>query len=205
MSQHSKLNGLVLAGGMSRRMGRDKASLVYRADAEPEWRRLARLLAPLCDEVLLSVRPDQDLQGHGPEDAALLRDSVESAGPLTGLLTAFSRNPGKAWLVVACDLPLLDAATLQCLFDHRGSREIVAFRSSSDGLPEPLCAIYEPESRERLIDAFRQDLRCPRRILISAGKAVELLELPHKDALENANSPEDFDRLKQKIGEELPA
>lgn len=199
MTALPKLNGLVLAGGHSRRMGRDKASLVYRSSGEPEWRRMAGLLAPFCSQVFLSVRRDQSLPDHREEDVPLLVDSVESAGPLTGLLTAFSAHPHSPWLVVACDLPLLDAETVRILLSRRGPQSITAFRSASDGLPEPLCAVYEPASRELLIDAFRHDRRCPRKILINAGEAVELLDLPHPAALDNANSREDFDRLRQQI------
>ena len=199
MTALQKPNGLVLAGGHSRRMGRDKASLVYRPSGDPEWRRMAGLLAPFCSQVYLSVRRDQSLADHRKENVPLLVDSVESAGPLTGLLTAFSAHPHSAWLVVACDLPLLDTETIRTLVSRRGPQPITAFRSASDGLPEPLCALYEPASRELLINAFRQDMRCPRKILINADEAVELLDLPHPAALDNANSREDFDRLREQI------
>ena len=47
--------------------------------------------------------------------------------------------------MLACDLPLLDAATLEHLLRARDPRRAAtAYRSSHDGLPEPLCAIYEP-------------------------------------------------------------
>ena len=75
----------------------------------------------------------------------------------------------KAWLVLACDLPFLDRATLQHLIAQRASARLAtAYRSSSDGQPEPLCAIFEPaQPRSHRAVASRRDstarARCCRR------------------------------------------
>ena len=62
-----------------------------------------------------------------------------------GLLAAHAYAPAAGWLVVACDLPLVDASLLKELVAHRDAgRPATAFRASTDGEPEPLCAIYEP-------------------------------------------------------------
>jgi molybdopterin-guanine dinucleotide biosynthesis protein A len=92
--------------------------------------------------------------------------------------------------VVACDLPFLGDATLDHLVARRGSSPITAFRSAHDGLPEPLCAIYEPETRDPLLAAIAQGRLCPRKFIIASG--APLLEQPDPAALENVNTPEEY-------------
>jgi molybdopterin-guanine dinucleotide biosynthesis protein A len=195
-SELPNLNGLVLAGGQSRRMGTDKAGLRYGDDPRPQWKRMAKLLQSVCGKVFVSIRQGQILDEWNPDDGfILLEDPAESQGPLTGFLEAFKADPHSAWLVAACDLPLLDLPTLECLVNNRSATAAVAYRSAHDDLPEPMCAIYEPAMRPVLEAALAEDLRCPRKILINQGESVLLLDLPNSDALENANTPEEFERL----------
>lgn len=190
------LDGLLLAGGKSRRMGRDKANLVYPVTHEPQWKRMTALLAEPCRKVLVSVGPDQVLHDHVPEaGVSLLRDREPGMGPLAGILNAVEHHPGSAWLVLACDLPLLDASILECLLAARGTAPAVAFRSSHDGLPEPLCALYEPAFHPVLRQAFEEGRFCPRKILMDHPSATRLIDLPRADALDNANTPAEYERL----------
>jgi molybdopterin-guanine dinucleotide biosynthesis protein A len=192
------LNGLVLAGGQSRRMGTDKASLRYGDDPRPQWKRMAQLLKEICPDVFVSIRPGQQLEDFdSAEGFPILTDPPVSKGPLTGFLQAFEAAPGHAWLVVACDLPLLGLSTLQHLVANRDNADAVAYRSAHDGLPEPMCAVYEPTMKAVLAQALRDDLRCPRKILINHKDRVRLLDLPDPNALENANTADEFKRLSQ--------
>jgi molybdopterin-guanine dinucleotide biosynthesis protein A len=195
-SEQPILNGLVLAGGQSRRMGIDKAGLRYGDDPRPQWKRMAELLDNVCTEVFVSIRQGQALDGVDPSDGfRVLEDPPESQGPLTGFLEAFKAAPQSAWLVVACDLPLLDRPTLEYLVAHRGHGSAVAYRSAHDGLPEPMCALYEPDMGPIFKTALENGMRCPRKILINLNDQVRLLDLPNSSALENANTPEEFERL----------
>jgi molybdenum cofactor guanylyltransferase len=182
------LYGLLLAGGRSRRMGRDKAALA--AAGRSQLERAMALLAPHVERAFVSVRADQrsdPLRAGFPQ----IVDRHENLGPIAGLLAAQAQYPGHAWLVLACDLPLLDAATLTHLLRHRAAaREASAYRSSRDGLPEPLCAIYEPSSRARLAAYVAAGRDCPRKFLMQAD--VELLDEPNPRALDNANTPEEY-------------
>jgi len=183
--------GLVLAGGRSRRMGRDKATLLWRG--QPLWRQQAGRLAAAGLPAAISVRAGQSLEAGA---LPLVSDSVAEAGPLAGFLSAWERFPGHALLAVACDLPLLDAETLRFLVEHRdANKTATAFRSAHDGLPEPLCAIWEPVACVRLEQSLRENRPCPRKALIHEGEAVRLLDLPRPLALENANTPEEWERL----------
>jgi molybdopterin-guanine dinucleotide biosynthesis protein A len=135
------------------------------------------------------VRPDQvdePARARYPQ----VVDRHPGAGPSAGILAAQASEPAAAWVVLACDLPFLDAPTLAALIAGRDpARTATAFRSAHDGLPEPLCAIYEPSAREPLEAAVAAGKTCPRRFLRQS--AVALLDLPCAEALDNVNTPEE--------------
>jgi molybdopterin-guanine dinucleotide biosynthesis protein A len=184
------LYGLVLAGGESRRMGQDKALLMR--DGKSQLEHVATLLAEVTGRVFVSTRKEQcDEQERSQFDQIV--DRYENMGPIAGIMSAMDEYPEADWLVVACDLPNIDAATLQYLIENKsGTAPFTAFKSSHDDLPEPLCAIYAAGSRE-LIQSFIDDgARCPRKILIRAD--THLLSQPNPAALDNINTPADLQR-----------
>jgi len=104
------LFGLVLAGGASTRMQRDKAAISYHGKAQLHW--AYELLTGFCAATFISVRPDQRDE---PTRASLpqIVDAQPGIGPLAGISPALTQHPKAAWLVVACDLPFLNAAILE--------------------------------------------------------------------------------------------
>ncbi len=193
------LYGLVLAGGRSTRMQRDKAALEYAGRTQLE--RAVELLTPLVGRVFVSVRPDQTADPLRARFRQIV-DSGEAEGPIAGIIAAQSRHPDAAWLVLACDLPLLDRETLAHLLrSRRPERQATAYRSSHDGLPEPLCAIYEPSSREGIRAHVASGRDCPRKFLINADTA--LLGQPEPGALDNVNTPSEYGSVLDRV--RLPA
>jgi molybdopterin-guanine dinucleotide biosynthesis protein A len=187
MNGLAPLYGVVLAGGASRRMGRDKAALEYLGRSQVAI--AFDLVSRHCQRAFVSVRPDQT---NDPTRAALPQvvDQVAGLGPIAGIAAAQAAFPEAAWLVVACDLPFLGDAAIARLVAARGAHGIVAYRSEHDGLPEPLCAIYEPSTRAGILDAIAHDRRCPRKFVIASG--VPLLEQADPAALDNVNTPQEF-------------
>ncbi|MDE2050437.1 MAG: NTP transferase domain-containing protein [Gammaproteobacteria bacterium] len=182
------LYGLVLAGGRSSRMQRDKAALEYAGRTQLE--RAVELLTPLVERVFVSVRADQSGEPLRARFAQIV-DSGEAAGPIAGIIAAQSSHPDAAWLVLACDLPLLDRQTLEHLLrSRRPGRQATAYRSGRDGLPEPLCAIYEPSSREAIRAHIASGRDCPRKFLINSD--TELIDQPEPGALDNVNTPSEY-------------
>lgn len=187
-SAAAPLYGLVLAGGRSSRMQRDKAALPYAGRSQLE--RAVELITPFVERVFVSVRPDQTGDPLRARFAQIV-DTGEAAGPIAGVVAAQSRHPDAAWLVLACDLPLLDRGTLEHLLrSRRPERQATAYRSSHDGLPEPLCAIYEPSSREAVRAYIASGGDCPRKFLVQADTA--LLDQPEPGALDNVNTPKEY-------------
>jgi molybdopterin-guanine dinucleotide biosynthesis protein A len=145
------LYGLVLAGGSSRRMQRDKAALDLHGEPQLAWG--YALLARHCERVFVSVRADQRTETVRAGFPQIV-DTVEGAGPIAGIAAAQAAHPHAAWLVLACDLPFVDDGTLTRLVAARSpGRPVTAYRSTGDGLPEPLCAVYEPESASMVREA----------------------------------------------------
>lgn len=191
------LYGLVLAGGRSSRMGEDKAAL--RVGDRSQLEQAMALLAPHVARAFVSVRADQradPLRGRFEQ----IEDTRENLGPVAGIIAAQERFPQSAWLVLACDLPLLDAATLEFLLRARAPERLAtAFRSSHDRLPEPLCAVYEPASRAALAAYVARGQHCPRKFLLQAD--VHLVDEPNPRALDNANTPEEYAQAMSTIAE----
>jgi molybdopterin-guanine dinucleotide biosynthesis protein A len=188
---NAAVHGLVLAGGHSRRMASDKALLGYRGETQLE--RALGLLRDLGIPGWVSVRADQVAEPARARHPQVI-DGLAGVGPAAGILAAQAHAPQSAWLVLACDLPFLDAASLGVLLRQRQPAALAtAFRSAHDGLPEPLCAIWEPGSHAPLAAAVAAGQHCPRRFLQDAARrsAVALLPLPRAEVLDNVNTPDE--------------
>jgi molybdopterin-guanine dinucleotide biosynthesis protein A len=194
-SEKTIINGLVLAGGKSRRMGRDKSSIEWHGKEQQYY--LADLLKPLCNEVFISKRSDQEEQTNN--NYKTLVDTFTGIGPYAAILSAFQFNPNVGWLVIACDLPLLDKKTLEYLIANRDVNSLATtFQSPFDNLPEPLITIWEPKSYVVLLSFLSIGYTCPRKVLIKSNDACILLP-PNADALMNVNTPEDFAKAEKMI------
>jgi molybdopterin-guanine dinucleotide biosynthesis protein A len=172
-------------------MGQDKAALVH-----PDGRTLIRRCHDLlreagCEMIAISLRHDQEIPA-GFDGVEIVRDPEgRSLGPMAGMVAGMRLDPAAHWLVVACDLPRLDAATLDYLiYSKQADEKFLAYRSEFDGLPEPLCTLYSQAALPILEQAQADDFRCPRKILIRND--CRLLEPVTPRALDNANTPEDW-------------
>ena len=184
----NRVFGLVLAGGESRRMGQDKALL--QRDGKSQLKRMATLLEKVTERTFVSARKAQrdDAERNQFE---LIVDRYDDMGPIAGILSAMDAHPDVDWLVIACDLPNIDSATLLYLLEERSEEKpFSAFKSTHDGLPEPLCAVYRAGSHTILRQFVDEGLICPRKMLIRSD--TKLLEQPNPAALDNVNTPDDL-------------
>lgn len=184
------LHGLVLAGGQSLRMGRDKALMEWHG--MPQHLYAAGLLEEHCREVFISQRQDQSkTTGHYP----VLTDTFTGLGPYGALLSAFRAKPDAAWLVLACDMPLIDRHHLLQLVKERDTSAVAtAFTNPANDLPEPLAAIWEPKSYAVLLSLLAQGISCPRKALLNSR--AHLIEPAQASVLMNVNTPEDAEQLR---------
>lgn len=115
MRNISGVTGVVLAGGASRRMGQDKALLVWQG--QTLLSRTVDCLSSLCDEIIV-VGPERDVQ-LAP-CARVVADILPNSGPLGGLYTGMREARNSVVLALACDLPHVHAGALTRLLDLLG-------------------------------------------------------------------------------------
>jgi molybdopterin-guanine dinucleotide biosynthesis protein A len=165
------ISAVLLAGGESRRMGKDKAMLQFRG--RPLWQiqfELLRKLQP--SEIFISARTDPTWR---PEDVRFVADIPPSRGPLSGLAASFAQMHTTHLLALAIDMPFMDEKFLQRLCDRIGPGVGVFCRI--DGRAEPLAAIYPREAEIELRDALAGtdfSLQTLIRRLVGAGKLDEI-------------------------------
>ncbi len=186
------LHGLVLAGGKSQRMGTDKGAIVYHE--KPQSDHLADLLEGFCEEIYFSVAPGQVLDS----DRHQLQDSFLGLGPMGAILTAFRQNPEAAYLVLPCDVPLVDKALLEELVNARNEAKVATcFYNPETDFPEPLISIWEPKSYALMLQWLSRGYACPRKVLINAD--VQMIKTEQSAKLMNANTVEERDAVMQLI------
>ena len=189
------LYGLILSGGKSSRMGMDKATLDYHGKPQSEF--LYELVKGYCDRTFLSIRKEQlaDVSADFP----YILDNDEYRGPFNGLLSAHLLFPEVAWMVFACDLPLLDTKTIELLVHNRDAKkDATALATRESGLPEPLAAIWEPKGLQKAMDYLKTSTSsCPRKFLINSD--IHLLFPKDDKVLTNANSLDEYKQIKQTL------
>jgi len=177
------LNGLVLAGGLSTRMGMDKGLLKYHGKPQREF--LFNLLRELCDQVYTSCRKDQNI----PDLYNPLVDRFEMPGPMNGIMSAFSHRH-TSWLIVAVDMPYVNEHTLQRLMGRRDREKIATcYYNRETAQPEPLLTLWETNAYPLLCDFTAKGNASPREFL--KMHPVNLIEPPDARMLLNVNTPED--------------
>lgn len=178
------MNGLVLCGGLSTRMGVDKGLLKYHGKPQREF--LFDMLRGLCDQVYTSCRKDQDIPAlYNP-----LVDGFEMPGPMNGIMSAFAHQQ-TSWLIVAVDMPFVDTQTLQRLIDKRDREKIATcYYNREAAQPEPLLTLFERRAYPLLSEFTRKGNVSPREFL--KLYPVNLIEPADSKVLLNINSLENL-------------
>jgi molybdopterin-guanine dinucleotide biosynthesis protein A len=195
-SRVAPLLGLVLAGGESRRMGRDKGLLRY--GGEPQARRAWRMLMGACGDAYVSVRAAQAGRPGYAELPLIVDAETEALGPAAGLLAAWARRPDAAWLALAADLPFVDEDLLARLMRGRDHGRLATAFRHPDGVPEPLCSIWEPAARGPLLEQASSGDRSLRRLLLAGAAA--LLEIDDPSRLESVDAASDYELAQRRFG-----
>lgn len=181
--------GIVLAGGRSTRMGTDKAFLVLDGATEPLACVSLRALEGAGAVAVLSIGGDRARLADLGFDARADDDPDE--GPLGGLITGLDRTPAPILVVLTCDLPAIDAATVRVLVaaldDHP---EAAAAIPVVDGRRQIITAAYRRTAHEPLTRAFADGERSVRRAV--AGLAVVELDGLDPAVFHDLDRPEDL-------------
>ena len=187
MKSFKALTGIVLAGGKSSRMGRDKGLLPLQGKAMVAHV-LSRLL-PCVDELLL-VANEPAYQQFG---CKVLPDLVKEAGPVGGIFTGL-KNTGTPWaFVLSCDMPFISTAAIQYLLEHAGTADICV--GSLKGRMQPLFGLYSTACLH-LFEEHLQEGHYKLQALVRQAKYQEIpldsLTQAQPHLLQNINTPEEF-------------
>jgi molybdopterin-guanine dinucleotide biosynthesis protein A len=191
-----RVQGLFLSGGQSSRMGTDKALLEYDAGV-PELLRWKAIFDSLAVPFYWSQRPQQYPDDVLPHILRIV-DQNPASGPLGALLSAHHHDPDAAWLVLACDWPLLGATDLQHLLEHRHP-ERAATSYVHEGFRQPLLSLYEPRFLRTAAKAWEEGQQSLQRLL-QASDAWEVAARDPKKFL-NVNDPLQRERALLQIKE----
>lgn len=162
-------------------MGRDKALLEI--EGVPLALRIARQLEPVCGAVCLIGDPER----HGILGLPVFTDNFPGEGPLAGIEAALRATSADWNLIVACDMPALDASTLESLFPLTGDCALPRYR---DGKVEPLCAVYHRRCHPAILSALGKGIRK----VTDALQTLEITYIPvaSTEPFANLNTPEDL-------------
>ena len=182
------MNGLILAGGQSSRMGQPKSLLKYHD--KPQYLHLKDLLSNFCEQVYIACRAEQKALF---EDCETIFDSevYGDIGPMNGLLSAFDRDKTQAWLVLGCDYPLLEKSDLEQLIQARNPAAVATVLIAAEGqLPEPLHCIYEPKAGPLLLEWLAEGHESLRRFL--NNHSVEKVVAQNPNCLKSVDTPDEM-------------
>lgn len=206
MTEAGRLAAIVLAGGRSSRMGRDKAALVL--DGETLLQRTASALARVVDEIVIVRAPDQALP---PVVVAVpiieAVDPIEGEGPLVGIAAGLDAVSGDDAIIVAVDMPFLEPALLRLLVERLRDGDHRWVVPIAEGRPQPLCSAIVGTA----LPVVRAHIAAGDRAPMAIGRDLNVLRLPEEQwsrvdpggrSFVNVNTPEEFEAARAAAGGE---
>lgn len=189
--------GIILVGGASRRLGRDKAMLAFQG--VPAVERIIGTLRPLVSQIWLVGGEDR----FPDVDAIWIPDSVAGAGPLGGIISGLAATGAEWNLVLACDTPLVSRTVLRRLLEARSPACDAVVPRHRKGI-EPLVALYARRALQPMSSALEREELALHRVL--EGMRVTVLDEASLgdtdgdlDSFTNVNTPDDVERVKAKL------
>lgn len=199
------VTGIILAGGLSRRLGRDKATEPI--NSQPLIGRVLDTLSQITNELVVVVNTSERGQELPlPESAVVAVDIYPDSGSLGGIFTGLSASTNQWGIVVACDMPFLNLNLIEYLFSFREGYDIVV--PVIDHRPEPTHAVYSRvclpliETRLKMNDLkiarFFDDVRTK----YVSQRHIEEID-PGKLSFFNINTEEDLTQARMLASKEL--
>lgn len=186
--------GVVLAGGLSSRLGEDKVRLSLHKDGKDMLAHTVTLLSACVQEVLVSCRAGAELP------YPCIPDELEQQGPFGALYSILRRVPQPV-LVLSCDLPFMNRTTLERLLTARTARTpgtiMTTFQQVETGYIEALVSIYEPECRPLFEAAQEKGIRQLNQVVPAALR--EPVRYTQEESLPffNINYPSDLEAARR--------
>lgn len=191
--------GLVLAGGQSKRMGRDKTMISFHG-GQTQLEYSFSLLDAFCSRTAISSRENQRCERKLTRGVELVSDIEGVKGPMSGVMAGLRAAQSWPVLALACDMPMVDASLVLRLLSQRDSRKLASCFIGEDGRPEPLLAVYEARAMEELQVLSGKGEFSLRRFLENSD--VERIPCRRPQLLASVNTLEDLGKIKENLAEE---
>lgn len=187
---------LLLLGGHSSRMGKDKGLLVY--ENQVLYKRAVMLLKTAGYPVYLSLRKEQ-LPYYDTSLGVPLVDELLNIGPAAALLAAYQHDSAAQWLCLACDYPCAEAESVTQLVEVHNSMKSAVTAFCNDSMPEPVFAIWSPTALSLLAQNVLRGMTGPlytiRQIQHDHELRLQMVEPLKSKWLINTNTPAEFEAV----------
>ena len=197
----TKLTGIILAGGKSRRMGAEKGLL--RLGSKYMIELAIDALEPLCDQIIISENTDAyDFLGY-----KVVPDYIPNSGPMGGIYSGLRESENDLNIVLSCDMPFINTDLLRTLIEQFEGN-LVAVPWHGGRKYEPMCAVYSKELLPVLEKFIKEDnYRIADVFDVVSTAKVEMNDQTYgfnEKTFENVNSEKELDRAAQYFDKKLP-
>ncbi len=194
MSEQKKVTGVILAGGLARRMQQqDKGLMLF--NNRPMVSYAINAMAQVADEVLINANRNQE-QYQRLGYPVFADETRDFSGPLAGIYTAMTKTRSPVILVMPCDSPLMKAHHLQKLLDSLEIQDAeIAVAFDGERL-QPVFLALKSSLKDSLKDYLAQGQRKIDRWL-QQHKLIQVDFSDNKDVFKNINTPEDLQALEE--------
>lgn len=188
MLHPQNITGIILAGGQSKRMGQEKASLLWKDKRLVDH--AVETLSPLCQELLISSN-NSDLIVRELE---ILPDRYKNIGPIAGIEAGLSKAANDICIIVSCDTPLLPTEMFQYMIEEHHDFDISL--AAHEGINEPMIGIYSKRVYPVIREAIENGENKPPTIIrMNRWQEINIhkgLNFYSADMFRNLNRPEDL-------------
>lgn len=193
----TKLTGILLAGGMSRRMGSEKG--ILRIGDALLYEYPLRVLEMLCDEILISTCKKSMFPVPYPK----VCDEIQGIGPLGGIYSCLKRSSNDLNLVLSYDMPLVNDSLFRLLMGKKEQYDVV-LPAMQESLPEPLCGLYSKNVIGLMEQMIKEQDFAVHHLLTRCRSGIiqisEEMECWQAELFMNINRKEDLHRLPPGFG-----
>lgn len=194
-----KITGILLAGGMSSRMGREKGSMIIGKRMMYEYP--LSILESVCDEILISGC--QPLPGQNTHPNVC--DRVKGIGPIGGIYSCLEQSSSDLNIVLSYDMPLVNEGLLNYLLEKAENFDMLV-PATGPGQVEPLCALYRKGMSEVFRSLIEEKNYAVRRVIPKVASRIlnihQNLPFYHPDLFMNINTAQDLEKLREYLSHE---
>ncbi|MFZ1705915.1 MAG: molybdenum cofactor guanylyltransferase [Saprospiraceae bacterium] len=186
---NNELDGVILIGGQSKRMGKPKALLSF--NGKLLYQHLAQILQNSFDQVYLSHNVKQFVLTDSKY--AIIEDRLPSSGPISGIISCLEQL-NKPLFVLPCDMPFITTEIVLDILSRRNTENMcTVYFNETNGFYEPLLGVWEQKSLEILKDSFSDGVFSLQKIL-QKNKVSKNIPLDIS-IFKNLNTPDDYESI----------